>query len=75
MDHHSKWDTELEKKTKRLKFTGLVLAKLNKILSPTNLLTIMYEICYSIATHSILAWESALKTHIQKFLALHQKII
>ena len=54
----------MKKKTKILKYTVLVLAKLKKILSPTNLLTILYGIYYSIATYRILAWESALKTHI-----------
>ena len=43
MDHHSKWDSELEKKTKRLKFTVLVLAKLKKILSPTNSYNIWWQ--------------------------------
>ena len=35
----------------------------------------MYGIYYSIATHGTLAQRSALKTHIQKFLNLHKKII
>ena len=73
MDQHFRWDSKHKKKIKILKYIVLVLAKLKKILSPTNLLTILYGIYYSIATYGMLAWGSALKNAYSKIFESTQK--
>ena len=55
IDQHLRWDIEISQKTKRLKYTLLVLAKLKNSMSPANLMTIMYGIYYSITTYGIIA--------------------
>ena len=55
IDQHLRWDIEINQKTKRLKYTVLILAKLKSSMSPTNLMTIIYGIYYSIAKFQVIA--------------------
>ena len=75
VDQHFRWNFELNSRVKRLKYTVLVLAKLRRILSHRNLISIMYGIYYSIATYGIIAWGSAVKTYLKGLQSIHEKVI
>ena len=51
-----------------------MLSKLQKIMSITNLLGIMYGIYFSIATHGIIVWSTPFDIHLNSLSILHKNI-
>lgn len=73
-DQHMKWDIQLNKTVKKLRYLISVFYKLKNILRRSALISIYYGLFNSVATYGIIAWGNTTNSSIKNLINLQRRV-